>query len=354
MKQKYLLLILSFLLLNLCPLCGVKVYAQEEIKINEINFPDTIFRTNISNADKDKNGLLSKEEMESITDIYFDGGDYAGYQKIQSLKGIEFLTNLKTLYLNFTGVKSIDLNKNSNLIKINIANQIMQEFKLPENSSLSSLETFNSQLPSIDFSGQLELKQVSLSLNAEIVDFSKNSKLKSVKLTGTVIEGGIVSKGTKHISQVKTVIIGDNDKIKSLKCDLPKLSKLDIGKTSALNYVFINNRKRLKSLKTEKMPNLKQLEIENCGLTALNLVKNKKLEKLNCCKNKLKKLSVTKNLKLKSLKCTNNKIKVLNLKKNKNLKTLSCKKNKIRKIDIRKTKLKRRNIKCDKKVKIVK
>lgn len=80
MKQKYLLLILSFLLLNLCPLCGVKVYAQEEIKINEINFPDTIFRTNISNADKDKNGLLSKEEMESITDIYFDGGDYAGIQ----------------------------------------------------------------------------------------------------------------------------------------------------------------------------------------------------------------------------------------------------------------------------------
>ncbi len=354
MKQKYLLVILSFLLLNLCPLCGIKVYAEEGINIDEINFPDTLFRTNISNADKDKNGILSKEEMESITDIYFDGGDYAGYQKLQSLKGIEFLTNLKTLYLNSTGVKSINLNKNSNLVKIKVTNQIIKEFKLPESSKLSILETFNSQFPSIDFGGQPELKQVSLSVRGATIDFSKNRKLESVMLTGTVTEGSIASKGTKHISQVKTVIIGNNDKIKSLKCDLPKLSKLDIGKTPVLNYVSINNSKRLKSLKTEKMPNLKQLEIENCGLTALNLVKNKKLEKLNCSKNKLKKLSVTKNIKLKLLKCSNNKINTLNLKKNKNLKTLSCKNNRIRRIYIRKTKLKRKNIKCDKKVKLIK
>ena len=63
---------------------------------------------------------------------------------------------------------------------------------------------------------------------------------------------------------------------------------------------------------------------------------------------------MTKNIKLKLLKCSNNKISILNLKKNKNLKTLSCKKNKIRKIDIQKTKLKRKNIKCDKKVIIIK
>ncbi len=354
MKQKYLLIILSFLLLNLCPLCGIKVYAEEGIRIDETNFPDSIFRTNISNADKDKNGILSKEEIEGITVIYFDGGDYTGYQKLQSLKGIEFLTNLKTLYLNSTGVKSIDLNKNSNLVKIKVTNQIIQEFKLPESSKLSILETFNSQFPSIDFSGQPELKQVSLSVRGETIDFSKNRKLESVMLTGMVTEGSIVSKCTKHISQVKTVIIGDNDKIKSLKCDLPKLSKLDIGKTPALNYVSINNSKRLKSLNTDKMTNLKQLEVVNCGLTRLKLTKNKKLEKLNCSKNKLKKLSVTKNIKLKLLKCSNNKISILNLKKNKNLKTLSCKKNKIRKIDIQKTKLKRKNIKCDKKVIIIK
>ena len=59
-------------------------------------------------------------------------------------------------------------------------------------------------------------------------------------------------------------------------------------------------------------------------------------------------------MKNKNIKFNNNKISILNLKKNNNLKTLSCKKNKIRKIDIQKTKLKRKNIKCDKKVIIIK
>ena len=369
MIKNTLVTIVMMIILNTCVAVGIKADTVEGIRIDTVNFPDDVFRKTASYYDTDNNGYLSDDEIKKITSIYYDGGDNSFHRRVTSLKGIEYFRCLETLHLMETQVTSIDLSQNKNLAKVSILNPNTKELVFPQNGKITELSLINYESKLLDLSMLTELNKIELNgcVNLETMDLSMNHKLKSVALNA-----GTDSKGKRKNNRLKTITIGDNENLRYLSCDnLLNLETINIDKTPVLKSIYVKNNKKLKFINTINMPELSKLNVEGCGLKALNVSKNLKFQFLNCDNNKLKKLSVTQNkalkqlycsknklsklnirnnVNLKTLKCDSNKIKALNLSKNKKLSKLTCKKNKIKKLDIRKTKLKIKKIKCDNKV----
>ena len=59
----------------------------ENIKIDEVNFPDEAFRTYAAEFDEDPDGILSQEERANVTEIRMWSN------LCTSLKGIEYFPN---------------------------------------------------------------------------------------------------------------------------------------------------------------------------------------------------------------------------------------------------------------------
>ncbi|KXB47605.1 hypothetical protein HMPREF3188_00451, partial [Tissierellia bacterium KA00581] len=69
------------------PLNPIASYADDNVEINEKNFPDENFRDFIDFfIDEDNNGFLNHEELDQIDTLLLNGGS----TKITNLKGIEY------------------------------------------------------------------------------------------------------------------------------------------------------------------------------------------------------------------------------------------------------------------------
>lgn len=65
---------------------GINEVKTSEIEINEINFPDKIFRDYVERYDENDNGNLSEAEIANIIVIDIDNNN------ISNLKGIEYFS----------------------------------------------------------------------------------------------------------------------------------------------------------------------------------------------------------------------------------------------------------------------
>ena len=105
----YIILILSALLLTSCVRTKLN---YGDLKIDSWNFPDEIFREFVSeNFDTDKNGGLSAEEIEAVTEISIVS------KEVSSLEGVKIFTNLRCLECADNNLKSLDVSSNSNLVE---------------------------------------------------------------------------------------------------------------------------------------------------------------------------------------------------------------------------------------------
>ena len=83
--------LLAALAAALC-LLSVPVFAEDDVAINEVNFPNANFRSYVSkNIDTNSDGKLSADEIAEVYDIDVES------MNIQSLKGIEYFENVKWL-----------------------------------------------------------------------------------------------------------------------------------------------------------------------------------------------------------------------------------------------------------------
>lgn len=72
--------------------------ANAEVGIDKQNFPDDNFRTYVAdNFDKDGNGKLSQDELDSVTTIDIDGAAKADSKRVSDLTGIGHFRGLRTL-----------------------------------------------------------------------------------------------------------------------------------------------------------------------------------------------------------------------------------------------------------------
>lgn len=122
------------------------------VVIDENTFPDVVFRNCIKDEfiDWGENGLLSPEEIESVTSLYIQGS--GSELKISSLKGVEIFKNLQSLNCRDNLLTELDLSGNVALKYLDCSNNKLTYLDVSKNVNLETLYCSGNQLTSLDIS----------------------------------------------------------------------------------------------------------------------------------------------------------------------------------------------------------
>ena len=158
------------------------VNATSEIPINAKTFPDKIFRDEYVSKyfDKDKNGKLSEQEIEEITDIAISPGiwDPGFFEKIKDLTGIEYFTKLTSITINDTCLTKLDVSKNTALTELNLAGNYLTKLDVSKNKKLGSLDCSYNKLKKLDVSKNTALESLRCCFNGlTTLDLRSNTNL---------------------------------------------------------------------------------------------------------------------------------------------------------------------------------
>ena len=268
---KLLSAVIPFLLVMMLPAFALHAKASN-VAINESNFPDSRFRSYISEEfDSDGNGVIKDSEISEITWISCDG------RGISDLRGIEYFTSLEGLYC---------------------CNNQISSLNLSSNKSLLYLECYNNRLTSLDTAGNTALKMLYCYDNQlSSLNVSKSTKLEYLHCAN---------------NNLGSLNVRSNTKLLYLDCSKNPLGSIDVSRNTALETLLC----------------------EEDGLTGLNLSKNTALTDLWCGSNRIASLDLSNNAELMFIMCANNSLNSLNLTSNPMLNYLSCEGNPMKRVEI--------------------
>ena len=146
---------------------------NQEILINETNFPDETFRKYVGEKfDKDANGRLSSDERTALSEVYIsDSG-------IKDLKGIECLPRVVRLIVSDNRLTELDLSQNDGLTMLMCSGNQLTKLILPEMCRMNVLRCEDNQLTELDFSGCRELTDL----------YCTNNQLTELDLSNCIYE----------------------------------------------------------------------------------------------------------------------------------------------------------------------
>ena len=210
------------------------------IKIKKANFPDRYFRKYIKeNFDKDRDGILSSDEINNITNI-----GVVRNQNITSLQGIEHFPNLMSLTCFQRGITELDVSKNTALTWLSCSNTGITSLDVSKNTALRDLYC--------DRTGITEL------------DVSNNTALTKLWLYST----GITS-----------LDVSNNTALRDLYCDRTGITELDVSNNTALTKLWLYST-GITSLDVSNNTALTELRLDSTGITSLDVSQNTALEML--------------------------------------------------------------------------
>ena len=169
-----------------------------DIPIDEEHFPDEEFRWHINAyIDKDRNGILSKSEIENTIEISIN---YDAFSSLISLKGIEYFVALQSLScFEQKRLKILDVSMNKALQSLNCAYSGIEILNIGKNTALTSLNCSHSQLIELDVNGCSTLKWLRC-----------------------------------DESQLTTLSVNGCTALQELDCDSNKITELDVSNNKAL------------------------------------------------------------------------------------------------------------------------
>ena len=280
-------------------------FAENQVSIDETNFPDANFRSYVSaDCDTDKDGVLSEAEIKNATRIYCSN------RKIGNLAGIEFFSYVQELYCNGNNLTTLDVSRNTNLVSLACGNNNITTLDLSRNTALTDLDCDNSNLTALDVSNNKALETLNCSYtNLTTLDVSEHKALKTLWCSDN--------------NQLTTLDASGCTTLEVLRCHCNNLTALDVSGDIALKelYCFDNN---LTTLDVSENVALESLASKENNLKTLDVSGNTSLILLGCGNNDLVMLDVSKNTALEGLECYGNNITSLDLSKNTALKSLSC------------------------------
>ena len=238
MKKRMLaLLVLAAMLTCLLPRMVLRATAEEEVVINETNFPDEIFRENVVRAyDSDENGSLSEEERGEVTRIVCEE------MGISSLQGVEFFHNLRELWCYGNQLTSLNLAGLTHLVEV---------------------VCYENQLTALDVTDATNLKELWCGMN----------RLTSLDLTGlTQLEILVCNE-----NQLTALDVTGCPDLRTLNCYQNRLTELDVTNCSSLEELICYYN-QLTELDVTNCPKLYDLWCSSNKLTVLNIGSNPILE----------------------------------------------------------------------------
>lgn len=309
-------------------------------------------RTNMSVQDKGggwsgyekAQDQLTDEMMAELTLIKFD----YRFTGMDSLKGIEYATNLVTLEAPTTYINSIDLSKNINLETLNLNRTNITTLDISKNLKLKSLSCDWTNISSLDISNNKYLETVSCQAS-NITNFTVSEKLPKLKelylnnstqLTATDLSGA---------ENLEVLTIYSSHKLTAL--DVTKLTKLtyldcstcfgivalDISKNLELTYLNCSSCGIVGGLDVSLHTKLEELDCHSNGMdfAYLKVTNNPVLKKINCSGNNLrKKLDISGAPLLEELDASISQLETIDISQNKKLIVLNIARNFIKEIDV--------------------
>ena len=140
------------------PLNPIASYANDDININDA-FPDKNFRDYVRRFDTDRNGNLSKVELDNVKKISINN------QSISSLRGIEYFTNLTDLYCYENKLTSLDVSKNTKLEYFDCSYNKLTSLDVDKNINLKTLVCYENELTRLDVSKNTKLETLNCKMN---------------------------------------------------------------------------------------------------------------------------------------------------------------------------------------------
>ncbi|MBO6206944.1 MAG: hypothetical protein J6O73_08380 [Lachnospiraceae bacterium] len=190
------------------------------VAINAGNFPDAAFREYInSNIDIiTPDGILSEDEINNAYEIWIEQDS-----NLQSLKGIEYFSELGSLTVYDCGLKELDLTKNTKLYSVDCSNNDIRKLNLA-NPYLEFLYCESNELSSLDISNCPALARLECSDNMlTSIDISKNESLDVLEC---------------QYNMISTIDLSHNPKLSCLSCYANNISSLDISNVDMLKRVY--------------------------------------------------------------------------------------------------------------------
>ena len=224
----------------------------------------------IEEFDLDGDGRLSEKEASKVTSINLEYTDI----EFTSLNGIEYFTNLQTLYASgeyymydeSVGYEqsqereqkisgTVDLTKNTKLRDISLRRHQITELILPETQTVAYLDLCGNLLAKIDVSQYTQLRGLSVWDNQLTnLDVSSNPELQYLYASGNQLAEINISNNRKLVylelnhNQLTSIDLSSNTNLTNLYLTGNNLSFLDVSKLSKLNFLTCGYNPRLKYL----------------------------------------------------------------------------------------------------------
>ena len=248
---------------------------------------------------------------------------------ITNLSGIQDFTSLEYLLCIDNQLTSLDVIKNTALIRLSCNQNQLTSLDVTKNTNLDHLSCSDNYIISIDVTKNTALTLLNCSTNQIIsFDVTKNTALTLLDCSNNQITSLDVTKNTAltHLNcftnQISSLDVTKNTALTLLDCSNNQITSLDVTKNTALTFLSCFNIK-INSLDVSKNIALTDLFSSKNQLTILDVSKNTLLNVLNCSDNKITILDVSTNTNLSTIACSSNNLTFLNLKNGNNTKILS-------------------------------
>lgn len=249
--KKYLSVLLATVLATGC-LMAVVAFADDNVTVNEANFPDKNFRDFVSSTyDTDSDGSLSPEER-STTIMSLTNND------ITNLKGIEYFTNIKVLRCGNIKLEKLDVSALTELTSLTCMGNKLTELNLYENNKLQTLNCAKNELTKLVLLSD-SLTRLDCYVNKlESLDLSLVSNLQRLRCDQ---------------NELKSLDLSQNGALTSLNCTVNHLTSLDLSRNTKLTDVtnaMIGNQSV--SLKADFDGSMIVIPFTNHGLDSTNYI----------------------------------------------------------------------------------
>lgn len=213
---------LAFVLVLTCFTGLTLVSAQDGIEINSVNFPDDNFRSFVTlnyDTEPDSVGVLTPSEISSVKNMPVFSFSTDG---IKTLKGIEYFTELESVYAGALGLEEADLSALTKLKSLTI-----------NGNNLTSLDvSANTALETLNCRGNLSLESIVLPPSI------KDLQCDQCALTSLDVSmcTGLVSLRC-YDNQISYLDLSQNTALTTLMCSRNRLSSLDLSANTQLTHV---------------------------------------------------------------------------------------------------------------------
>ena len=308
------------------------VKAAGDVAINNTNFPDANFRNWLLSQTYGADGILTEEEIASVTTIDVQS------KNISDLTGIERFTALIRLNCSYNQLTGLNVSENINLDDLDCHNNQLTSLDVSDNTKLFRLYSTDNKLTKLIVGVKNDLCFLYCENNQlTSLDVSKCPELRELYCSNNQLTDLDVSNCPKlnelecYINQLTSLDLSANTEITYVVCGDNKLTKIELGNISKLSWLACS-RNRLTSLDVSKDAALEYFYCSENQLTDLDVSKNIKLDTFKCDNNLLTGLDLSRNTKLFDLYCPNNRLTVLDVSRSANLYRLDSSDNPLDKV----------------------